>query len=122
MHILLHLIPRHHEACPVGAEDRSGRVLEVGIEIVAGGRDHLLGVVARFVAGKTQGQPSAAFRVGDHVALVISHGGNRGGSRKKSHGAILFRCGKFTLHPVKIRHGAPKVFRWDFQTERVVGF
>ena len=106
----------------MGAEDRSGRVLEVGIEIVAGGRDNLLGVVARFVAGKTQGQPSAAFRVGDHVALVISHGGNRGGSRKKSHGAILFRRGKFTLHPVKIRHGAPKVFRWDFQTERVVGF
>ena len=72
------------------------------------------------VSGMTR--VSAAFRVGDHVALVISHGGNRGGSRKKSHGAILFRCGKFTLHPVKIRHGAPKVFRWDFQTERVVGF
>ena len=122
MHILLHLIPRHHEACPVGAEDRSGRILKVGIEIVAGGCNDFLGIMAWLIAGKTQSQASAAFRVGDHVALVISHGGNRSGSREQSHGAILFRCGKFTLHPVKIRHGAPKVFRWDFQTERVVGF
>ena len=120
MHIVFHFVPRNDKAGAVGAENRSCRVLKVKIEIISESSDDFLRIVARFIPGKAERQSSASFRVGDHIPLVVPHRGNRRGPGEQSHCAVLLRCGKFTLHPVEVRHRASEILGRDFQTECVV--
>ena len=120
MHIVFHFVPRNDKAGAVGAENRSCRVLKVKIEIISGSSDDFLRVVARFIPGKAERQSSASFRVGEHIPLVVPHRGNRRGPGEQSHCAVLLRCGKFTLHPVEVRHRASEILGRNLQTECVV--
>ena len=50
MHVGLYLVPRNQISCAVGAEDGAGRILEIGIKIIADGLDDLRLVVARLIS------------------------------------------------------------------------
>ena len=46
MHVAAHLLPRHHKARAMGAEDRVRRVVQIVLRLIARRRDDLRCVVA----------------------------------------------------------------------------
>ena len=59
------------------AEDRVGRVGQIGFGLIGGRLDHALGIMAGRIARELQVQMPAATRVGSHLQRIVLHLGCR---------------------------------------------
>ncbi len=123
MHIMLHLVPRHHKPGTVRTENGTGRILQIGLTVVALGRNDLLAVVADIVAVELHGQASKPVRIGMHLADIRLQRRHRA-TPLQTHHAIcaIFRRAELRKTLLHFRHRAPHIRHRHLKYEMVIWF
>ena len=119
VHMVAHLIPRHHEPGTMGTEHRIRRIVEVVFRLIAHRFDDLRRVVAGAVAVQRQAQLSPAPGVAHHLHGVAAHGSNRRKTGEDGRFLPAFRRVKTALHALDIAHGTADVLGGHFQPESI---
>ena len=122
VHILLHLVPGHVEARPVGAEHGIRGVLHIRLRIVVLLGNHRFRIVADLVAPQRQLQPTQPLGIGRHGLGIIPNLRRRNLTPKD--GEIFHRLRRLhlTTHGSDIRNPPSDLLRGQGQFKIVPGF
>ena len=114
-----HLIPADEIPRAVAAKDRVGRVLHVGVRVVAKVSQHFVGVVAGIVPGGQHRPAAQAVGVGGNFPGIAPGSGYRQAAGQ-GHGVALGEGRlKAAAHPLHIGHGAAQAIGGQLQRELI---
>ena len=103
----------------MGAEDGVRGVGQIGLRVVAGFRDHGVGIVAGGVAVEGQLHPPKPLRIGRQRVGVVPNLRRRDKSFHRGQRSGGLRRVEFAAHGADVRNGAADLLRGHGQAERV---
>ena len=121
MHIIFYLVPFHHKARPVGAENRIRRVFKIPFRIIAQGRYPLFLLLARFIAPQAAKHVPPALSIRRNLLGVMPRPGNWGAAQQQRFLPLGRWWRKAAAHLLQIVHGAAHAFVGQLQLNIIPG-